>query len=461
MRLSAVILPFDVPLDTTGRTMPSFSVRLITIVLFICWAADSYGQSEEWYVSGSLIYNNDDADRAIDDSLSGIQFNAGKNLTEHLSLEGMLGYSDMSAELCEPDDCFPDQQHLDLSANLLAYFDRTRPIAPYALVGVGYLGVKAEDGTFNWETGDNAATATVGLGLKWRLGQSNFSIRAEHRARFAFDDTTYTDQLTTIGLQYAFGSKSPDPGISASDKPDDTDGDGDGVLDMWDACPDTTPGVDVSSRGCEIQNIDRDGDNDRVPDHRDECPYTPIGVPVDPCGCSLDSDMDGVTTDKDHCPGSRIGAVVDEFGCESDADGDGVPDHIDQCPDTRTGAKVDLLGCEQWDVISLPGVNFKSGSDLLEPGAEQLIQEAAATLNKAEYLQIEVAGHTDSQGDEVDNQGLSDRRAKTVFDFLVRYGADEDRMSFKGYGESQPIADNATAEGRAINRRVELRVINR
>jgi OOP family OmpA-OmpF porin len=59
----------------------------------------------------------------------------------------------------------------------------------------------------------------------------------------------------------------------------------------------------------------------------------------------------------------------------------------------------------------------------------------------------------------VNNQGLSDRRAKTVFDFLIRYGADENRMTFKGYGESEPIADNSTAQGRAANRRVELRVI--
>jgi OOP family OmpA-OmpF porin len=151
--------------------------------------------------------------------------------------------------------------------------------------------------------------------------------------------------------------------------------------------------------------------------------------------------------------------MVDEFGCENDADDDGVLDQVDQCPDTRPGAKVDTLGCEHRDVISLPGVNFQSGSDLLTPGAEKLIQEVAATLVEIDYLQIEVVGHTDSQGDAVNNQGLSDRRAKTVFDFLIRYGADENRMTFKGYGESEPIADNSTAQGRAANRRVELRVI--
>ena len=72
-----------------------------------------------------------------------------------------------------------------------------------------------------------------------------------------------------------------------------------------------------------------------------------------------------------------------------------------------------------------------------------------------------MAGHTDSQGSEDNNQGLSDRRAKTVYDFLIMYGVEESRLSFRGYGESQPIADNTTADGRATNRRVELRVVRR
>ena len=85
-------------------------------------------------------------------------------------------------------------------------------------------------------------------------------------------------------------------------------------------------------------------------------------------------------------------------------------------------------------------------------------QEAAETLKLNPGWLIEVAGHTDSVGDEVDNQGLSDRRAKTVYDFLIKYGVDESRLTFRGYGEMSPIASNDTASGRAMNRRVELRV---
>ena len=442
--------------------MNSNLIRIAILTLCSGIAPLAQAQSGDWYAAGSIVYTDDDGDRYIDDSLSGIQLNVGREFGDYLAVEGILGYSDIEGEV-DPVVTVPGEKHLEIGLNLLAYYDREAVFAPYLLGGIGYLNNDIESGSdfgmsFKPGSGGSNATATLGLGFKWKMGQSNFAIRGELRARSVFDDKTLTDRLATLGIQYAFGRSTQKRRVyNASDINKDTDGDS--VLDMWDECPDTPAGVDVTARGCEIKDMNRDADGDRVPDSRDECPRTPTGVPVDPKGCSLDSDMDGVTTDKDHCPGSRIGAMVDEFGCEHDADDDGVLDQVDQCPDTRPGAKVDTLGCEHRDVISLPGVNFQSGSDLLTPGAEKLIQEVAATLVEIDYLQIEVVGHTDSQGDAVNNQGLSDRRAKTVFDFLIRYGADENRMTFKGYGESEPIADNSTAQGRAANRRVELRVI--
>jgi OOP family OmpA-OmpF porin len=70
---------------------------------------------------------------------------------------------------------------------------------------------------------------------------------------------------------------------------------------------------------------------------------------------------------------------------------------------------------------------------------------------------IEIAGHTDSQGDAEYNQGLSERRAQAVADYLVAHGANGSNLAVKGYGESHPVADNGSKEGRAANRRVELR----
>ncbi len=113
------------------------------------------------------------------------------------------------------------------------------------------------------------------------------------------------------------------------------------------------------------------------------------------------------------------------------------------------------------DVIRLPEVNFKTNSDVLLTGIGSRLQRAAATLNRYPDLQIEVAGLTDSDGSGLANFSLSERRAKTVRDYLIQYGVDEERLTATGYGESQPIADNTSANGKAANRRVELRIVNR
>jgi len=437
--------------------MTSLSIRLTLAGLALSFATAAIGQSGDWYVAPSLIWNDDDVFRAIDDSVSGVQINVGRTMTKHLTLEGLLGYSDISTEPCEPGDCFPGQRHLDLGANLLAFYDRDSSFAPYLLVGVGYLNVNLEPGTdFNRDSGNSSATSTGGLGVIWRMGDSSWSIRGEYRARVAFDDMTLDDRIATVGVLYNFGGRRSDPGTPDTN----IDTDGDGVLDMWDECENTPHGVEVTSRGCELKNIDRDEDGDHVYDSVDECPGTPIGAPVDQRGCSLDSDMDGVTTDKDRCPGTRAGAEVNIYGCENDDDRDGVPNHRDQCPDSRPGARVDVSGCEIRDIISLPGVNFETGFDILLPGTEYILKGAADILNRYPDMQIEVAGHTDDVGDASSNQGLSERRAKTVLHFLIRYGVSEDRLTYTGYGESLPIADNTTPEGRATNRRVELRLVD-
>jgi len=341
--------------------MTSSALRIALLVFALFFASTAQAQLGDWYVTPSVIFNDDDGDRNVDDSLSGAQVVAGRDLTKNFTFEGLLGYSSIKGYRGPPVfDIWPDQKHLDLSANLLAYFNRDSMFAPYLLVGLGYLAVDAEEGSiFLGNTGrDNRPTASYGVGLKWHMGQSQYSVRTEYRTRIAFGDPNdLTDRLWTIGLQYDFGHRASDPGVPESNK----DTDGDGVLDIWDACANTKPGVVVTSRGCELQNIDRDGDEDRIFDSKDECPNTPIGVAVDRFGCALDSDMDGVPTGQDRCPASRAGAEVNIYGCEVDEDNDGVPDHRDDCLDTRAGVRVDVKGCEIRDIISLPGVNFETG----------------------------------------------------------------------------------------------------
>ena len=144
-----------------------------------------------------------------------------------------------------------------------------------------------------------------------------------------------------------------------------------------------------------------------------------------------------------------------------DLDGDGVPNERDKCPNTRPGAVVDLDGCEVEAVISLENVHFDFDKATLRPEAIAILNDAAALLKTHERVVVEVAGHTDSVGTDAYNQGLSERRANSVRDYLVSQGINASRMTAKGYGEAQPVATNDTDEGRQLNRRVELIVLDR
>jgi outer membrane protein OmpA-like peptidoglycan-associated protein len=144
-----------------------------------------------------------------------------------------------------------------------------------------------------------------------------------------------------------------------------------------------------------------------------------------------------------------------------DLDGDGVLNEKDKCPNTRPGAVVDLDGCEVEAVISLEGVHFDFDKATLRPEAIVILDKAVALLKTQERVVVEVAGHTDSVGSEEYNQGLSERRAIAVKDYLESQGITATRLTARGYGEAQPVASNDTDAGRALNRRVELIVLSR
>lgn len=138
----------------------------------------------------------------------------------------------------------------------------------------------------------------------------------------------------------------------------------------------------------------------------------------------------------------------------ADADGDGVADGADQCPATPQGAKVDPQGCE-CDVTRR--VYFRSDSAELTDEGRQVLRDLAASAKRLGWVIGAVEGHTDSEGSEQYNQALSTRRARAAIDFLVGEGISGERLQAVGMGEGKPRADNATAEGRAENRRVVLR----
>jgi outer membrane protein OmpA-like peptidoglycan-associated protein len=237
------------------------------------------------------------------------------------------------------------------------------------------------------------------------------------------------------------------------------DGDGDGVADAADKCPGTPPGTAVDASGCP-----KDSDGDGVVDASDKCPSTPAGTVVDATGCPADADHDGVIDANDRCPDTPAGATVDRTGCLPDSDGDGVTDDRDQCPATAAGVSVDPKGCpsvfQAGKPLVLKGVNFQTGKATLLPASQGVLDQVAQSLVDNPDVNVEVAGHTDNSGSDAANLRLSQARADAVRQYLIGKGVPADRITAKGYGEANPVANNATAAGRAANRRVELNRTN-
>lgn len=275
------------------------------------------------------------------------------------------------------------------------------------------------------------------------------------------------------------------------------DTDGDGVVDSKDMCANTPAGIKVDEFGCPF-----DADKDGIPDYLDECPGTPQGAPVDKKGCPLDSDKDGIPDYTDLCPDTTPGVKVDEYGCPFDSDGDGVPDHLDRCPDTPYEIQVDKNGCpmdEDLDGVpdhldqcpgTLPGIqvdengcelviapppppvdlnqlilssetSFEFNSAQLKPAAYPELDKMLEQMKKYPMSRWRIEGHTDNVGSEEGNIKMSQMRAESVLNYFVSRGIPQVRFEVVGVGSKQPVADNATPEGRAKNRRVEIKRVDK
>ena len=138
-----------------------------------------------------------------------------------------------------------------------------------------------------------------------------------------------------------------------------------------------------------------------------------------------------------------------------DKDADGVLNEIDLCPSTGAGVSVDSSGCALFDGV-VEGVNFHTNSATLTSAAKKKLDDVVATLAQHANINATVSAHTDSWGDDDYNQVLSERRAQAVVNYLSRNGIQRTRLKAAAFGESQPIANNKTAQGRERNRRVEV-----
>lgn len=247
--------------------------------------------------------------------------------------------------------------------------------------------------------------------------------------------------------------KCPDvPGLAKFDGCPDTDGDG--IIDDEDACPDV-PGPLVNN-GCP------DTDNDGLFDFIDDCP-TEAG-PKENNGCPWpDTDGDGLLDKDDLCP--NIAGPIANKGCPyQDTDNDGVLDKDDKCPNTP--GPVSNEGCPEIEKeveeilkTAFENLEFETGKDVIKEVSIPSLSELAEVLNKKPDWRLQIAGHTDNVGDDQANLVLSKKRAESVKRFMESKGIAADRLVALYFGETQPIADNNTPEGRQKNRRVEMTII--
>ena len=166
--------------------------------------------------------------------------------------------------------------------------------------------------------------------------------------------------------------------------------------------------------------------------------------------------LEKVSVEKDKPPTKTVVAKVDKEMPPPDTDGDGVPDYEDRCPDTPKGASVNSVGC--W---TIKGIHFDYNKWDIRPQYYGVLDENSQVLAMNPMLKVEIQGHTDSIASEEYNQILSERRADSVRTYFASKGISQERVSIRGFGELKPIASNETDEGRAKNRRIEIKIISR
>ncbi|MFP6686023.1 MAG: OmpA family protein [Polyangiaceae bacterium] len=263
------------------------------------------------------------------------------------------------------------------------------------------------------------------------------------------------------------GPKSDDKTTTGCPPPPDTDGDG--VADPDDECPKVAGDV----KGCP------DGDGDGIVDKLDACPERAGEASDDDAksGCPADNDGDGVYDPDDACP--KVAGPKHEdpekSGCPPDDDGDGIPNAEDKCPDERGKTNTEDAerhGCPkdvrvtETEILILKKIRFAFGKagieDAIDPVSDALLEEVRTAIeDHPEIEQIEVHGHTDAKGKLFFNMRLSEARAESVRQWLIKKGIAETKLVSKGYGPLKPIGPNYTAAGREQNRRVGFKILKR
>ncbi|RUM63265.1 MAG: hypothetical protein DSZ05_08835 [Sulfurospirillum sp.] len=273
-------------------------------------------------------------------------------------------------------------------------------VDPYAFAGMGFEYVNGSRRGF-----EHQIYAEAGAGLKIPVSDS-FNVVTEYRAIHIFDKSRNDEKnefALLIGLSMPFHIEKSVPVEKVV-----PDQDYDGVLNQNDLCPDTPPGVKVDSDGC---------------------PIPPKEIVVE-----------------------KVVRAVPKKIVVLDSDHDGVLDCDDKCPNTPKGFVVNKAGC---GIKKRLEVHFKSDSANLAAGSVQEIRKFAQYLERMPHVTVTIEGYTDSSGYFKKNMVLSRQRANAVRKALISLGVSPRRIKAVGKGPLNPIANNETKEGRALNRRIE------
>jgi len=354
----------------------------------------------------------------LKDMAHGFSLSYWKGITPTIDFSGKLSsiFAEYAAMRNESGNFKEFGLELEPSLNFRPIKDNNL-FAPFLTTGIGA----------GYYTGDFGAYVPAGGGIQVNFNSMSY-IMLQMQYRFTLTKDVMKDNMFySLGFLQNFGPEKPAE-VAPPPPPVVLDRDNDGIADADDKCPDVA-GI-AKYQGCPIPDTDGDGIND----------------------------------EEDKCP--AVKGVARYQGCPiPDTDGDGINDEEDKCP-TKPGvpenAGCPVIAKEVIEKINFAAKNvfFNSGSFKLMPKSYKSLNEVVNILKADESLFLDIDGHTDAQGADDKNQVLSENRAKAVKDYLVSKGVADSRLTSTGYGETKPVADNATAAGRAKNRRTEMTARN-
>lgn len=429
-------------------------------------AYDFYGpQTDKYFGSDQNRYTYNEETNSYDTSIKThwfwrpmIKVSYWKEVTPNISLSGAISIASLEYPDGNPDSNYINRNRyntagdrnekflgeLDFRFNYHLLARRQHVASPYLFAG---LNASYHDIYFG-------ADIPLGIGVFFALDKSkNLSLNLESAYKIAATDHDVNHLQHSIGIVYWFQKGYHPPKPMAISDVIIMDTDNDGIEDAEDQCP-SIPGM-AQFNGCP------DSDGDGVSDKDDACPL--VSGPAQFNGCP-DTDGDGISDNKDKCP--YVAGTADREGCPApDRDRDGFTDDVDPCPDAYSTTNRGCPEIRQEIVMQVDkaakAIFFETGKATIKKVSYKSLDAVVDILKSDPSLYADIEGHTDNvQPKSFTNMDLSQRRAESVRDYLISKGIAADRLSATGFGETHPVADNATPQGRAVNRRTVIKLRN-